>query len=38
MFSIKDKKLFDKIVNQLNRNVTKNTTKIVSKKMKNGKS
>ena len=32
MFSGKEKKLFNKIVQQLNKNVTKNTTKIDSKK------
>jgi hypothetical protein len=32
MFSGKEKKLFNKIVQQLNKNVAKNTTKIDSKK------
>ena len=37
MFPKKDKKLFDKIVNQLNKNVTRNTTKMKAEKTKNGK-
>jgi hypothetical protein len=37
MFPKKDKKLFDKIVNQLNKNVARNTTKMESNKTKNNK-
>lgn len=37
MFTKKDKKIFDKIVNQLNKNVARNTTKMKAEKTKNGK-